>query len=199
MNQKFNYNKHNLTIQMMEKLPLSILVLFLALTITISGCSIFGKKKEIKPLISDVVHPEWSKNSVLYEVNVRQYTPQGTFNAFAEHLPRLKALGVDVLWFMPTFPIGVLNKKGELGSYYSVRDYLNVNPAFGTLEDFKSMVNKAHETGMKVIIDWVPNHTSWDNNLAVEHPDWYVKDAKGHFTPPIGFDWTDVIQLDWSK
>ena len=184
---------------MMEKLPLSILVLFLALIITITGCSIFGKKKEIKPFVSDVVHPEWSKNSVLYEVNVRQYTPEGTFNAFTAHLPRLKALGVDVLWFMPTFPIGVKNKKGELGSYYSVRDYLNVNPEFGTLEDFKSMLNKAHETGMKVIIDWVPNHTSWDNNLAVEHPDWYVKDAKGNFTPPIGFDWTDVIQLDWSK
>jgi len=183
----------------MEKLPLSLLVLFIALSITITGCFVFGKKKETKPFHSDVVHPEWSKNSVLYEVNVRQYTPEGTFNAFTKHLPRLKSLGVDVLWFMPTFPIGVLNKKGELGSYYSIKDYLNVNPAFGTLEDFKSMVNKAHETGMKVIIDWVPNHTSWDNNLVVEHPDWYVKDAKGNFTPPIGFDWTDVIQLDWSK
>jgi glycosidase len=184
---------------MMEKLPLGILVLLLALTVTIAGCSIFGRKKEVKPLVSDVVHPEWSKNSVLYEVNVRQYTDKGTFNAFAEHLPRLKALGVDVLWFMPTFPIGIKNKKGELGSYYSVKDYLNTNPAFGTLDDFKAILNKSHELGMKVIIDWVPNHTSWDNNLAVEHPDWYVKDASGNFTPPIGFDWTDVIQLDWSK
>ena len=94
---------------------MSILVLFLALAIAITGCSIFGKKKEIKPFISDVVHPEWSKNSVLYEVNVRQYTPKGTFNAFAEHLPRLKSLGVNVLWFMPTFPIGVVNKKGRIG------------------------------------------------------------------------------------
>jgi glycosidase len=183
----------------MEKLPLSILVLFLALTITIAGCSVFGKKKEIKPFHSDVVHPEWSKNSVLYEVNVRQYTEQGTFNAFAEHLPRLKALGVDVLWFMPTFPIGVLNRKGVLGSYYSVKDFLNVNPEFGTLDDFKSVLKKAHDMGMKVIIDWVPNHTSWDNNLTVEHPEWYVKDPKGNFSPPIGTDWTDVIQLDWSK
>ena len=188
-----------LTIQIMEKLPLSILVLFLALTITIEGCSVFGQKKAIKPFHSDVVHPEWSKNSVLYEVNVRQYTEQGTFNTFAEHLPRLKALGVDVLWFMPTFPIGVLNRKGELGSYYSVKDFLNVNPEFGTLDDFKSVLKKAHELGMKVIIDWVPNHTSWDNKLTIEHPEWYVKGSKGKFSPPIGTDWTDVIQLDWSK
>ncbi len=183
----------------MEKLPLSILILVLFVLITFAGCSVSGKKNEIKPFVSEVVHPEWSRNSVLYEVNVRQYTPQGTFNAFAEHLPRLKSLGIDVLWFMPTFPIGIKNKKGELGSYYSVRDYLNVNPAFGTLDDFKALVGKAHEMGMKVIMDWVPNHTSWDNNLTVEHPDWYVKDSKGNFTPPIGFDWTDVIQLDWTK
>jgi len=183
----------------MEKQFLSVLLLILALTISITGCTTIGKKKEVKPLVSTVVHPEWSKNSVLYEVNVRQYTEQGTFNAFAEHIPRLKALGVDVLWFMPTFPIGVLNRKGGLGSYYSVKDFLNVNPEFGTLEDFKGILDKAHALGMKVVIDWVPNHTSWDNNLTTEHPDWYVKDANGKFTPPIGFDWTDVIQLDWSK
>jgi glycosidase len=183
----------------MEKLPLSILVLLLILTITIAGCSFFGGKKESKPIVSDVVHPEWSKNSVLYEVNVRQYTNQGTLNAFAEHLPILKALGVDVLWFMPTFPIGVLNRKEQLGSYYSVKDYLNVNPEFGTLDDFKSVLNKAHGLGMHVIMDWVPNHTSWDNNLTIEHPDWYAKDSAGKFTPPTGTDWTDVIQLDWSK
>lgn len=199
MNHKFNCNKHKLTIQKMEKLPLSILVIFLALSITIAGCSIFGKKKEISPLHSDVVHPEWSKNSVLYEVNVRQFTDQGTFNAFAEHLPRLKALGVNVLWFMPTFPIGIINKKGELGSYYSVKDFMNVNPNYGTLDDFKSVIIKAHDFGMHVIMDWVPNHTSWDNKLTVEHPDWYIKDASGKFTPPLGTDWTDVIQLDWSK
>ena len=184
---------------MMETLPMALLLLFLAMTITIVLCWVFGKKKEIKPFHSDVVHPEWSKNSVIYEVNVRQYTPEGTFNAFTEHLPRLKLLGVDILWFMPTFPIGIKNRKGELGSYYSVSDYLNVNPAFGTLEDFKSMLNKIHETGMQVIIDWVPNHTSWDNTLMVEHPDWYVRNASGKFVPPPGTDWTDVIQLDWSN
>ena len=183
----------------MEKQFLSVLLVILALTISITGCTTIGKKKEVKPLVSTVVHPEWSKNSVLYEVNVRQYTEQGTFNAFAEHIPRLKTLGVDVLWFMPTFPIGVLNRKGGLGSYYSVKDFLNVNPEFGTLKDFKAILDKAHALGMKVVIDWVPNHTSWDNNLTTEHPDWYVKDSNGKFTPPIGFDWTDVIQLDWSK
>lgn len=183
----------------MEKLPLCIVVLVVAIAIAITGCSVQGKKSETKPFVSDVVHPEWSKNSVLYEVNVRQYTPQGTFSAFAEHIPRLKSLGIDVLWFMPTFPIGVKNKKGELGSYYSVRDYMNVNPEFGTMDDFKAILNKAHETGMHVVLDWVPNHTSWDNNLTVEHPDWYAKNASGNFEPPLGTDWTDVIQLDWSK
>lgn len=183
----------------MEKLTVTILILLLVLSVTIAGCTIFGKKKGLKPLVSEVVHPEWSKNSVLYEVNVRQYTPLGTFNAFAEHLPRLKALGIDVLWFMPTYPIGIINKKGELGSYYSVRDYLTVNPEFGTLDDFKAVLNKAHDMGMHVVLDWVPNHTSWDNKLTVDHPDWYVKDSKGKFTPPHGTDWTDVIQLDWSK
>ena len=116
----------NLTNKMMEKLPLSVLALILALVLTITGCSNKGKETvtETKPpFVSGVVHPEWSKNSVLYEVNVRQYTDEGTFNAFAEHIPRLKSLGIDVLWFMPTFPIGIKNKKGELGSYYSVRDY----------------------------------------------------------------------------
>ena len=183
----------------MEKLPVSLLALLLAIIINNIRMFIFGRKKEAKPFVSEVVHPDWSKNAVLYEVNVRQYTDKGTFNAFAEHLPRLKALGVDVLWFMPTFPMGVVNKKGELGSYYSVKDYMDVNPEFGTLDDFKTIIKKAHELGMYVMIDWVPNHTSWDNKLTVDHPDWYVKDSKGKFTPPIGTDWTDVIQLDWSK
>ena len=187
---------------MMERPNLSVLVFILALLLTFAGCSDKGRETgsaTVPPFVSDVVHPEWSKNSVLYEVNVRQFTGEGTFNAFATHIPRLQALGIDVLWFMPTFPIGIKNKKGELGSYYSVRDYMGVNPAFGTLDDFKAMVNKAHEHGMKVVIDWVPNHSSWDNSLVTEHPEWYVKDSTGNFIPPLGFDWTDVIQLDWSK
>ncbi len=183
----------------MEKLSVILLTLLLAIALTISGCSLFGKKKELKPFVSEVVHPAWSKNVVLYEVNVRQYTDEGTFNAFAEHLPRLKALGVDVLWFMPTFPIGIENRKGELGSYYSVKDFMNVNPEFGTMEDFQNVINKAHELGMYIMLDWVPNHTSWDNQLTIDHPEYYAKDSLGKFTPPIGTDWTDVIQLDWSQ
>jgi len=183
----------------MEKLTVSILSILLATAIILTGCSLFGKKKELKAFTSEVVHPEWTKNMVLYEVNVRQYTEEGTFNAFAEHLPRLKALGIDVLWFMPTFPIGIVNRKGELGSYYSVKDFMDVNPEFGTLDDFKNIINKAHELGMYVMLDWVPNHTSWDNQLTVDHPEFYAKDSTGKFTPPKGTDWTDVIQLDWSQ
>ena len=183
----------------MEKLPLSLLVLILAIAITLFACTLFTRKKELKPFVSEVVHPEWSKNSVLYEVNVRQYTPEGTFNAFAENLPRLNQLGVDVLWFMPINPIGIKNRKEALGSYYSVKDFIDVNPEFGTIEDFKKLIVKSHDLGFHVIIDLVPNHSSWDNKLTEEHPDWYVKDSKGNFTTPIGTDWTDVIQFDWSK
>lgn len=184
----------------MEKLTPSLLTILLAVAIIFTGCTFFGKKKEaIKPLVSEVVHPEWSKNIVMYEVNLRQYTPEGTLKAFEAHLPRLKSLGVDVLWFMPSFPIGIINRKGELGSYYSVKDFMDVNPEFGTLDDFREMLAKAHEMGFRVMLDWVPNHTSWDNPLAVQHPEYYMKDSLGKFTPPIGTDWTDVIQLDWSN
>lgn len=183
----------------MEKLPVTLFALLTTIVLAISACSFFGKKKELKPFTTEVIHPEWSKNSVLYEVNIRQYTDSGTFRAFEEHLPRLKALGVDVLWFMPTFPIGQVNKKGELGSYYSVKDFMGVNPEFGTLQDFKRIIDKAHALGMYVLLDWVPNHTSWDNQLTVDHPEWYIRDSTGKFTPPIGTDWTDVIQLDWSQ
>ena len=176
-----------------------LLTLLISILLTFAGCSIRREKKELKPFTSEVVHPEWTKNAVIYEVNIRQFTPEGTFNAFAEHLTRLKALGVDILWLMPINPIGVKNRKEPLGSYYSVKDYIDVNPEFGNLNDFKDLVLKAHELGFHLIIDWVPNHSAWDNKLTVDHPDWYVKDSKGSFIPPIGFDWTDVIQFDWSK
>jgi glycosidase len=183
----------------MKKLSLISTFTAIIIAVLLTACSQPAPEIITPSFTSAVVHPDWSKNSVLYEVNTRQYTPEGTFKAFEAHLPRLKSLGVDVLWFMPIFPIGIQNKKGELGSYYSVRDYMDVNPEFGKLDDFKSVINKAHELGMKVVIDWVPNHTSWDNKLTAEHPDWYMKDSTGRFMPPIGFDWTDVIQLDWSK
>ncbi len=183
----------------MEKLTFGLVAIALAAAVTITGCSLFSKKKEIKPFTSTVTHPEWSKNAILYEVNVRQYTDEGTFKAFASHLPRLQKLGIDVLWFMPTFPIGEVNRKGQLGSYYSVKDFKGVNPEFGTLEDFKMVIDSAHNLGMKVMLDWVPNHSSWDNQLAIDHPEYFAKDSTGNFMPPIGTDWTDVIQIDWTQ
>lgn len=183
----------------MEKLTVTLFTILLAVIVIIAGCSLFGKKKAAKPFVTEVVHPEWSKNAVLYEVNVRQFSDSGTFRAFAKHLPGLKSLGVDVLWFMPVNPIGVVNRKEGLGSYYSVKDYLEINPEFGTKKDFKEVIDKAHALGMHVLLDWVPNHTSWDNPLTTGHPEWYAKDSTGKFTPPLGTDWTDVIQLDWSQ
>jgi glycosidase len=146
---------------------------------------------------SEVRNQDWVKNAVIYEVNIRQYTPEGTFRAFSEHLPRLKSLGVNILWLMPVNPIGQVNRKGELGSYYSVKDYKRINPEFGDMNDFKTLVRKIHETGMYVIIDWVPNHSSWDNILTLEHPDYYKTNLDGGFVSP--FEWTDVIQLDYEN
>jgi pullulanase/glycogen debranching enzyme len=113
--------------------------------------------------VSQAKTPEWTKYASIYEVNIRQYTPEGTINAFSEHLPRLRDLGVDILWLMPIQPIGLKDRKGTLGSYYSIQDYTAVNPEFGTVEDFKRLVNKAHGLGFKVVLDWVANHTSRDN------------------------------------
>ena len=149
------------------------------------------------PVLTTVKHPEWSVKANIYEVNIRQNTPEGTFKAFQAKLPQLRKMGVDILWLMPINPIGKKNRKGELGSYYSVQNYEAVNPHFGTLNDLQSLVKEAHQLGMHVIIDWVANHTSWDNVWVKEHPDWYKKDSTGHFVSP--FDWTDVIQLDYSK
>ncbi len=158
------------------------------------------QKEEAKPFerpVSEVVTPDWAKDASIYEVNVRQFTPEGTFNAFAAHLPRLKELGVEILWFMPIHPIGELNRKGGLGSYYSVKDYTAVNPEFGTFDDFKRLVAQAHDLGFKVIIDWVANHTAWDHNWMTDHPDWYSRDENGKVIAP--FDWTDVADLNYEN
>ena len=144
-----------------------------------------------------VKHPEWSKNATIYQVNVRQFSPEGTFAAVEKELPRIKALNVDIIWLMPIHPIGEKNRKGSLGSPYSVKDYYGVNPEFGTLDDLKRFVATAHGLGLKVILDWVPNHTAWDNPLTTEHPDWYQKDWKGNFRPTPWFDWSDIINLDY--
>ena len=146
-----------------------------------------------------IKHPEWSKNATIYELNTRQFTAEGTFKAAQQQLPRLKKLGVDIVWLMPINPIGVKHRKGELGSPYSVKDYYGVNPEFGTLADLKAFVAEAHKLGMHVILDWVANHSAWDNKLATEHPDWYAKDYKGDFHPTPWFDWSDIIDLNYDK
>lgn len=145
-----------------------------------------------------VRHPEWSRNAGIYEVNLRQYSDGGTFKEFAEHLPRLKEMGVGILWFMPIHPIGEKNRKGTMGSYYAVQDYRAVNPEHGTIDDFKSLVKQIHELGMHVIIDWVANHCAWDNPLISEHPDWFTKDENGDLVPPVD-DWYDVVDLNFDR
>lgn len=150
-------------------------------------------------------HPEWSRNATIYEVNIRQYTPEGTLAAFENHLPRLQKMGVKILWIMPIQPIGEKNRKGSKGSYYSIRDYTAVNPEFGTMDDFRRLVKAAHARDMKVILDWVANHTAWDSKWAVAHPDWFKRNAKGELTS-YEYDngreieyWTDVVGLDYAK
>lgn len=141
---------------------------------------------------------EWAGQTNIYEVNTRQYTPEGTLNAFATHLPRLKEMGVDTLWFMPLQPIGKMNRKGSLGSYYSIGDYTSFNPEFGSESDFKILVETAHRFGMKIIIDWVANHTSCDHVWTKSHPEFFSRNEQGDFLPPYP-DWEDVIHLDYNN
>jgi glycosidase len=146
-----------------------------------------------------VRHPEWTRDAVIYQVNQRQMTPEGTFRAAEAHLPRIRDLGADIVWLMPVNPIGEVNRKGPLGSPYAVQDYLAINPEFGTMEDLRHFVDTAHQLGLKVILDWVANHTAWDNVLVDQHPEWYVRDWKGDFRPTPWWDWDDIIDLDYDK
>lgn len=139
---------------------------------------------------------EWKHTTNIYEVNVRQYTKEGTFKAFEKEMPRLKSMGVKTLWFMPVTPIAQKNKKGSLGSQYAAADYTSVNPEFGTMDDFKVLVKKAHRLGFKVIIDWVANHTGWDHIWTKTHPEYYLKE-NGDFKRASGMD--DIIELDYTN
>lgn len=144
--------------------------------------------------------PEWSKNSTIYEVNLRQYSEEGTIAAFRKHLPRLQKLGVDILWFMPIHPIGVKNRKGSMGSYYSVKDYKAIAPQYGTMDEWKSLVDTIHEMGMHVVIDWVANHSAFDNVWIEEgHKEYYTLDSVGELQPPLGTDWWDVADLNYEN
>ncbi len=139
------------------------------------------QQAEVNP-VPKIGFPEKIASSTIYEANIRQHTPEGTFNAFANDLPRLKELGVDMIWVMPIHPIGEVNRKLPLGSYYSVQNYTAVNEEFGTIEDFKNLVKKIHELDMYIILDWVPNHTARDHAWTTEHPEYYTKDEKGEIT-----------------
>ena len=168
------------------------LILLIAI-IAIGGCRSTNESTSKTNLNA----PEWSKQSVIYEVNVRQHTSEGTFKAFTRDIPRIKELGADILWIMPINPIGIKNRKGTLGSYYSVKNYTAINPEFGNLDDFKAMVKEAHNHGQKVIIDWVANHTSWDHSWITEHPEYYEKDSSGKIITQ--YDWSDVAKLNYKN
>jgi len=170
----------------------------------------------------DPVSNEMMENAVIYEANIRQYSHEGTFNAFTNDIPILKELGVKIIWVMPINPISKIKRKATgdkftseiedeeerkkyLGSYYSVSDYKAINPEFGTLDDFKNLVNTAHENGLYIIIDWVPNHTGWDHPWITEHPDYYTQNEKGEIIDPINPDtgkswgWTDTADLNYDN
>ena len=174
----------------------------LLVALGIAACNSPETKKINQPA-EKMVHNEykkadWINNTNVYEVNLRQYTKEGTFNAFAKELPRLKEMGVETLWFMPITPIAQKNMKGSMGSYYACSDYTSINPEFGNLDDFKNLVKLAHSMGFKVIIDWVANHTGWDHVWTRIHPEYYQKDsATNDFKIASGMD--DIIELDYKN
>lgn len=179
------------------------IITLLAAALTLAACSGPESAPETTSTWEDAKLPEWAKDANIYEVNVRQYTDEGTLKAFQTHLPRLKEMGVDILWFMPVQPIGELNRKGDLGSYYSIADYTAVNPNFGSIEDFKNVVDQAHDLGMHVILDWVANHTAFDHEWVESNPEFYSTDSAGNY-PIVAMDndgnltdWTDVADLNY--
>ena len=171
-------------------------LLAIVLTVYIvTGCGGSSSKKESMNNSRPVA---WASNTNIYEVNLRQYTEQGSFLAFQQELPRLKEMGIQTLWFMPIYPIGEEKRKGVLGSYYSIQNYTTVSSEYGSLDDFKNLVKEAHAQGFKVMLDWVANHTSWDHEWTKTHPDFYTKDSSGGFRPPFP-DWADVIDLNYDN
>lgn len=180
----------------------NLLITFLACILFLS-CKL--KKSSPEDQAPDIVpasttHPDWSYQTNIYEVNLRQYSASGSIKAFQAHLPRLREMGVEVLWFMPITPIGIEGRKqssSELGSYYAVRDYKKVSEEFGSMDDWKALVKEAHQRGFKVITDWVANHSAPDNPWVKSHPEFYAKDSLGKMIAP--FDWTDVRKLDYSN
>ena len=159
----------------MKNLYLIVILVMIVSCKTETKETVKEDKQEIAPISDEAL-----ENAIIYEANIRQYSVEGTFNKFTEDIPKLKELGVKIIWVMPIYPISTTKSKGTLGSYYAISDYTKVNPEFGNLKDFKNLVNKAHENGIYVIIDWVANHTAWDHDWVKQHPDYYAKDKDGN-------------------
>lgn len=186
----------------MKQVSRSYLAGVCLLLLLASACKLMPKEADKQPAETKedtavIAGPDWIRQSNIYEVNLRQYTPQGTFQAFAASLPRLKQMGVEILWFMPVTPISKTDRKGTLGSYYAVADYKAINPEFGTLADFKRLVQQAHDSGFKVIVDWVANHTGADHPWLTTHPDFYNRDSTGK--AKFAFDWSDTRDLNYDN
>jgi glycosidase len=185
-------------------------ILLMSILIGITACKNTTEEsmKQQETVVEEIqpTHYDWSKNAVIYEVNTRQYSKDGNLDAVTSDLPRLQKMGIDIIWLMPIFPISEKNRKEGLGSPYAVRDYRAINPEFGTMADFDELLVKAHELGMKVILDWVPNHTGWDHAWITEHPEFYTQDKKGNIIIPQNpnedeepWDWTDVADLNYDN
>jgi glycosidase len=155
-----------------------------------------GKSPSVTP--PALKSADWVTNAAIYCVYLRSFSPEGTFAALEQRIPELKQLGVNIIWLMPIHPVGIKNRKGMLGSPYSVRDYYSTNPEFGSIVDFQKLLATVHKNKMKLIIDLVANHTSWDSKLMIQHPEWFTKDSTGKIIAP-NTDWTDVADLDYSK
>ena len=176
-------------------------VLALLALLLFAGCRVADAPEEAPSLAADTA---WVESAALYEVFVRDFSATGDFDGLTANLDRVEATGANVIWLMPIHPVGELNRKGTLGSSYSVRDYRAVNPEYGDTADFRELVDAAHDAGLKVILDWVPNHTAWDNAWITEHPDWYTRNAQGQITEPLNEDgtstgWTDVADLNYGN
>jgi glycosidase len=176
----------------------------LACLVLAAGCLAFAPLQGQAPPSADAPDTSWVASSALYEVFVQDFSPQGTFLGVIDGLDRIHATGTNVVWLMPIHPIGVKERKGTLGSPYAARDYRAVNPAYGTPDDFRALVRAVHDRGMKLILDWVPDHTSMDHAWIEEHPDWYFRNEQGGPSVPRGpdgvlTDWTDVAQLDYGN
>lgn len=162
--------------------------------------AVSATKTELAPISDDVL-----ETATIYEANIRQYSEEGSFNAFTQDIPKLKKMGIDIIWLMPIYPISSTKSKGSLGSYYAITDYTKVNPEFGTLEDFQNLVKTAHDNGMYVVLDWVANHTGWDHVWIKEHPDYYTQDKDGNIVDPLNpetgetWGWTDVADLNYDN